>query len=828
MLDTTTKQKIDSLRNLLVGKVPDPKSQVEQITVALFYKFMWDRDKEIKDLGGNATFFIGEFEKYSWENLFAPDLGGSECIKLYSEAIEEMENNPNIPSIFRDIFKRAFLPYNDPYTLRLFLKEINDFHYSNSEKLGDGFEYLLSILGTQGDAGQFRTPRHIIDFITEVVNPQKGDRICDPACGTAGFIISAYKHILKTNTKESLGDLLTPEDKKRLGNNLVGLDIDPMMVKLALANMYLHGLNEPHIYEYDSLTSEERWDDMFDVVLANPPFMTPSGGIRPHKRFAVNATKAEVLFTSYINTHLSNNGRAGIVVPEGIIFQSGKGYKDLKKQLIESSLIGVISLPQGVFNPYSPVKTSILILDKKLNKKTDKIFFVKVENDGFDLGSQRREIDENDLPRISTAINEYCNNLRIGLTEDHSVLNYVLKEEILNSSDFGLTYEMYNLIENKISNFQFVKLEQLINLESGKRDKGGAKKEGIPSIGGEQISKDGFVLKNKMKYISNDLFNSLNKGIIYQNDTLLVKDGATTGKTALYRGEFANCAVNEHVYIVRAKSDIDSHFLFRIIQSKPFQNRLEQYKHGIIGGINKEFLQIQIPLPPLKIQKEIVEELEQYQKLIDGAKLIIDNYKPNFLIDESWEKIEIEKVCELNPKKSEIKDLDGSINVSFCPMSCININNEEFIPTEEKPLKEVYKGYTYFKNGDIILAKVTPCFENGKIGIADNLTNGIGFGSSEFYVFRANNLVLNKWIFLNLMNSDFIQHGINNFTGTSGLRRVPKNYILNHKIPLPSLEVQEKIINNYECEKRIVDGNKKLIEIYTKKIEDRINKIWGE
>ena len=127
MLDSTTKQKIDSLRNLLVGKVPDPKSQVEQITVALFYKFMWDRDKEIKDLGGNATFFVGEFEKYSWENLFATDLEGSECVKLYSEAIEEMENNPNIPSIFRDIFKRAFLPYNDPNTLRLFLKEINDF-----------------------------------------------------------------------------------------------------------------------------------------------------------------------------------------------------------------------------------------------------------------------------------------------------------------------------------------------------------------------------------------------------------------------------------------------------------------------------------------------------------------------------------------------------------------------------------------------------------------------------------------------------------------------------------------------------------------------------
>ena len=173
--------------------------------------------------------------------------------------------------------------------------------------------------------------------------------------------------------------------------------------------------------------------------------MTPSGGIRPHKRFAVNATKAEVLFTSYINTHLSKNGRAGIVVPEGIIFQSGKAYKELRKQLIESSLIGVISLPSGVFKPYSGVKTSILILDKEMNKKTDKIIFAKVENDGFDLGDNRSPIDKNDLPGISKAINEYCDGLIKGLKEDHTDLNYVLKKEILKSVDFGLSFERYLL-----------------------------------------------------------------------------------------------------------------------------------------------------------------------------------------------------------------------------------------------------------------------------------------------------------------------------------------------------------------------------------------------
>ena len=154
MLDNTTKQKINTLRDILVGKVSDPKSQVEQITIAMFYKFMWDMDNElVNELGAKPKFFIDDFKKYSWEQLFAPSLGGEDMLNLYKEAVEKMENNPNIPSAFRDIFKRAYLPYNDPSTLRMFLKVINDgFHYSNSEMLGDAFEYLLSILGTQGDA----------------------------------------------------------------------------------------------------------------------------------------------------------------------------------------------------------------------------------------------------------------------------------------------------------------------------------------------------------------------------------------------------------------------------------------------------------------------------------------------------------------------------------------------------------------------------------------------------------------------------------------------------------------------------------------------------
>ena len=170
-------------------------------------------------------FFSGEYEKYSWSKIFDPKLGGHEMLSLYSEAIYRLNQNPNIPQLFRDIFKNASLPYRDAETLKLFLKTINDFNYDHSEKLGDAFEYLLSVLGSQGDAGQFRTPRHIIDFMVAVMQPKKNESICDPACGTAGFLISSYKYILEANTKNLKGDLLSPEDRKKLTNHFVGYDI---------------------------------------------------------------------------------------------------------------------------------------------------------------------------------------------------------------------------------------------------------------------------------------------------------------------------------------------------------------------------------------------------------------------------------------------------------------------------------------------------------------------------------------------------------------------------------------------------------------------------
>ena len=636
MLDTDTKRRIDTARDILVGKVPDPKSQVEQITIALIYKFMDDMDAEAESLGGKRKFFTGEFARYGWARLMAPSIGGAEMISLYGEGISKMPENTGIPPLFRDIFKNAYLPYRDPETLKAFLKIIDEFSYDHSERLGDAFEYLLSVLGSQGDAGQFRTPRHIIDFMVEVIAPKKSEVILDPACGTAGFLISAYKHILRANADANGRSTLTPDDKRRLAKNLTGYDISPDMVRLSLVNLYLHGFNDPHIYEYDTLTSEERWNEFADVILANPPFMSPKGGIKPHKRFSIQAKRSEVLFVDYMAEHLTPTGRAGIIVPEGIIFQSQTAYTDLRKMLVETSLVAVISLPAGVFQPYSGVKTSILILDKSISRQAQTIAFFKVENDGFGLGAQRRAIEKNDLPQVQTELAAYLAAVRGGAPTESiitvtSTAQFVQKDKISANGDYNLSGERYR--------------------EAG----------------------------------------------------------------------------------------VKSH---------------------------------RFPL------------------------------------------VKIGDVCTINPSKNKLSTLNPDTRVSFVPMADLNENRIAFRPKDEKQISEVSTNYTYFEDNDVLLAKVTPCFENGKAGIARGLINGIGFGSSEFYVLRSSDRVLPEWIYFCVMHSLFRTAAVAQMTGTGGLQRVPRGYVENFHIPLPPRAVQKEIVAEIEGYQNVINGARAVLDHY--------------
>ena len=455
MLDTDTKRRIDTARDILVGKVPDPKSQVEQITIALIYKFMDDMDAESEELGGMRQFFAGDFARYGWAKLMRSGLGGHETLNLYAEAIVKMPENPGIPPLFRDIFKNAYLPYRDPETLKMFLKVIDEFSYDHSERLGDAFEYLLSVLGSQGDAGQFRTPRHIIDFIVKVIDPQKNETVLDPACGTAGFLIASYKHILAANIDKKGRGTLTPDDKGRLAQNFKGYDISPDMVRLSLVNLYLHGFTDPHIYEYDTLTSQDRWNEHADVILANPPFMSPKGGIKPHKLFSVTTKRSEVLFLDYIIEHLTPMGRAGIIVPEGIHFVAHSGHTQLRKKLLEKDLLlADFTLPHGVFKPYASVKTHILIIDKSLGHQSDSVLFLEIENDGFSQSDTRDPIKGSQL---SVALKHFL-TFKASLQErkqwerpDNDIRSYIVsKEKLLSGSKnchiLGRWYDLPNRV----------------------------------------------------------------------------------------------------------------------------------------------------------------------------------------------------------------------------------------------------------------------------------------------------------------------------------------------------------------------------------------------
>lgn len=831
MLDNVTKKNIDDCRDVLVGKVPDPKSQIEQITLALIYKFMDDMDKEaVEKFKGKAKFFTGEYAKYGWRKLFDPSLSGQDMLSLYSEALEKLNTNPNIPELFRNIFKNAYLPYRDPATLKLFLTHINEFEYSHSEKLGDAFEYLLSVMGSQGDAGQFRTPRHIIDFVTACVNPQKNETLLDPACGTAGFLLSAYKHILNQNTEKRLGDKLKPDDRKKLATNFVGYDISPDMVRLSLANMYLHGFATPQIHEYDTLSSEDRWQETFDVILANPPFMTPKGGIRPHKKFGVQANKAEVLFTDYIAEHLNSNGRAGIVVPNGIVATSQTAYKQLRKLLVQDSLIAVISLPAGCFNPYSGVKTSILILDKRLAKKSQHILFLKIENDGFDLGAQRREIDKNDLPLALQTLEAYkdCLSNDKAFEVLPSLATLVEKETVLANKDAILNAVRYSEKEIANTEYDLVKIEEVCEFKRGPF--GGSLKKEI-------FVNDGYLVYEQYHAINDDFsfgryfidenkFQEM-KGFEVKPCDLLISCSGTMGKIAIVPQSAKQGIINQALLkLTPNQTKILPLYLKKILEAEEIQERYFRNQEGAaiqnVASV-KALKDIEIPLPPLETQQQIVAEIEGYQKIIDGAKQIVNNYKPTIKINPDWEMVELGSITKLVGGSTPSKDNSSyweNGNIDW--ITCSDFANSPMYIEDsirkitDKAVKECSTSIIP-KDTLVLVTRVSlgkMAFVRKPTALNQDLT-ALLFDEEQINKHYA-------YFFL-LSIADKIERDGHGAT----VKGVTRDYVREIKIPLPSKTEQTEIVKAIEEEMELVNANKRLIEIFEQKIKDKISEVWG-
>lgn len=829
MLDTDTKRRIDTARDILVGKVPDPKSQVEQITIALIYKFMDDMDAESEEFGGKRKFFAGEFARYGWAKLMRSGLGGHETLNLYAEAITKMPENPGIPLLFRDIFKNAYLPYRDPETLKMFLKVIDEFTYDHSERLGDAFEYLLSVLGSQGDAGQFRTPRHIIDFIVAIIDPKKNETVLDPACGTAGFLISSYKHILKANTDAKGSSTLTPDDKGRLAQNFKGYDISPDMVRLSLVNLYLHGFADPHIYEYDTLTSQDRWNEYADVILANPPFMSPKGGIKPHNRFSVQSKRSEVLFVDYMAEHLTPSGRAGIIVPEGIIFQSQSAYKQLRKMLVEEYLVAVVSLPAGVFNPYSGVKTSILILDKSLSKKTKTIAFFKIQNDGFGLGAQRREIDKNDLPQAVTEIGEYLRRLRVGesMEEFQPALGLVVeKAKVAANGNYNLSGERYREEVVSATTYKLVPVGRFMM-------------EGVKTIDPRNTPDEIFELWSIPAFDAGrpELLRGVEIGsqkkAVAPGDVLLsriiphIRRGWVVRENSAARRQIASTE-----WIVFSSDQVVPDFLRYLLVSDFFHASFMQTITGVGGSLSRAnpaaVGEIKIPLPPLEVQKKIVAEIEGYQKVINGARAVLDNYLPHIPIHPDWPVIELGEICSF---KNGLNFNKGSHGHAVKIIGVGDFQTNLYAPLRDldevclsAPLGEDY----LVKGGDILFVRSNGNPELvGRTIIVPPTTEPTTFSGFTIRGRIHDERALPVFFAHFFKSRDFAQM-IKTVAQGANIRNLSQAILNKLKIPLPPLAMQQAIVAEIEADQALVATNRELIARFEKKIQATLARVWGE
>ncbi len=463
MLDSDLKSKINQLWDKFWSSgISNPLQAIEQMSYLMFMKRL-DDDEIAKEKNVQLS---GE----PFESLFkdCPDCRWSQWNNMASDEMLDHVRDKVFPflrdlgdddSLYSRYMKDAVFAIPTGTLLTEATSIIDGMHIKeqNLDTKGDIYEYLLSELKTSGKNGQFRTPRHIIQMMVELLDPKRGETICDPACGTAGFLVNAYQHILKANTSEDLikiddegnpynfkGDKLSQDEFKFLKNkSLYGFDFDQTMVRISLMNLMMHGISNPRIDQTNTLSMRYSQHPNFDVVLANPPFKGSINKDELSDDFSINTTKTEILFLELMYNILTIGGRCAVIVPQGVLFGNSKAHKSIRQKLLEDCrLDAVISMPSGVFKPYAGVSTGILIFTK--GEPTENVWFYDMEADGYSLDDKRTFIDgKGDIPDI---IKKYKNKNPEEL-EDRKAKCFTVPLEEIKENDYSLSISNYKEIE---------------------------------------------------------------------------------------------------------------------------------------------------------------------------------------------------------------------------------------------------------------------------------------------------------------------------------------------------------------------------------------------
>jgi type I restriction enzyme M protein len=449
------KSKIDKIwNNFWAGGIANPMDAVQQISVLIFLKTLSENDnKNIlqADFTGEEYTSIFENEKLAnWDEFKELDSvsmldavrdNALPFIKQYNAGSEFSKSLQDLAFI---ITKPSLLSETVEMIEEIFniLEEDGD---GFMDSLGDMYEYLLSEISASKKNGQFRTPRHIIQMMTELVNPQIGEKVFDPSCGTAGFLVSSYHHMLQPYTEKGgkLGANLVDKNlwKQLEEQTFYGNDSDISMIRISMMNMMLHDIGNPHIKQADTLSKSYNEGEKYQVVLANPPFKGSINKEDQNDNFAITSTKTELLFLDLIIRVLDIGGRCGVIIPDGVLFGNSKAHKTLRKNLLEKNeLKAVISMPSGVFKPYAGVSTAVLIFAK--GGTTKKVWFYDMLADGYSLDDKRAKIAENDIPDI---LENYQNKDKkdYQATKQH----FFIEVEKIVENDYDLSINRYKEIE---------------------------------------------------------------------------------------------------------------------------------------------------------------------------------------------------------------------------------------------------------------------------------------------------------------------------------------------------------------------------------------------
>nr|WP_314531303.1 class I SAM-dependent DNA methyltransferase [uncultured Fusobacterium sp.] len=466
MITGEIKNKVDRMWEYFwTGGLTNPVDVIEQLTYLIFMKRLdqeeerKEREKnEIGSIFGNIEekfIFSSDEQDIRWNKLIL--LGDPKELfnKVKDRAFEFIKNlDEDKESVFSQYMKNAIFKVPTPAVLQNTMDTIEEI-FNNPEMVedkdtkGDLYEYLLSKLSTSGKNGQFRTPKHIINMMVELMKPRTDDKIIDPACGTSGFLVSSIEYI-KRNYREELAT--TPEVYEYFTNEMIhGNDTDATMLGISAMNLLLHDIKTPKLKRIDSLSSDYHEESKYTLILANPPFKgsVDESLLANSLTSMVKTKKTELLFISLFLRLLKIGGRAAIIVPDGVLFGSSNAHKNLRKELIEKNqLEGVISMPSGVFKPYAGVSTAILIFTKTGNGGTDNVWFYDMTADGYSLDDKRNPIEENDIPDI---IERFSNleNEKDRKRTDKSF--FVPKQEIVDNE--------YDLSINKYKEIVYEKVE---------------------------------------------------------------------------------------------------------------------------------------------------------------------------------------------------------------------------------------------------------------------------------------------------------------------------------------------------------------------------------